>query len=95
MNVITIEILIIVFLILANEVFALSKMAIVSARKTRLQQRAEDGEKGAEAALSLAQEPTRFLSTVQIGITLIGILSGAFGGAKITEQIAAVLGRVT
>jgi len=91
MNEIATEILIVLLLILANGIFALSEMAIVSARKTRLQQRAEDGDKGAEAALALSQEPTRFLSTVQVGITLIGILSGAFGGATIAEEIAAAL----
>ena len=79
MNEITTEILIILLLILANGIFALSEMAIVSARKTRLQQRAEDGEKGAKAALALSEEPTRFLSTIQVGITTIGILSGSVG----------------
>jgi putative hemolysin len=88
------EILIVLFLILANSIFALSEMAIISARKTRLQQRAEEGDKGAEAALALSKEPTRFLSTIQIGITLIGILSGAFGGATIAEEIAAALSKV-
>ncbi len=88
------EILIVVLLILANGIFALSEMAIVSARKTRLEKRADDGDEGAEAALALSNEPTRFLSTVQIGITLIGILSGAFGGATIAEEIATALDRV-
>lgn len=91
MNQIATEILIVFLLILANSIFALSEMAIIAARKTRLQKRAEDGDKGAEAALALSQEPTRFLSTVQVGITLIGILSGAFGGATIAKEIAAVL----
>jgi len=93
MNVIATEILIVVLLILANSIFALSEMAIVSARKTRLQQKADDGDKGAEAALALSKEPTRFLFTIQIGITLIGILSGAFGGATIAEEIAAGLSK--
>ena len=93
MNKIATEILIVILLILANSIFALSEMAIVSARKTRLQQRADDGDKGAQAALALSQEPTRFLSTVQVGITLIGILSGAFGGATIAEEIAAGLNK--
>jgi putative hemolysin len=95
MNEITTEILIILLLILANGIFALSEMAIVSARKTRLQQRAEDGEKGAKAALALSEEPTRFLSTIQVGITTIGILSGAVGGATIAEEIAAALEKIT
>lgn len=94
MNKITTEILIVFLLILANSIFALSEMAIVSARKTRLQQRAEGGDKGAEAALALSQDPTRFLSTVQVGITMIGILSGAFGGATIAEEIAAALDNI-
>jgi putative hemolysin len=95
MNKIATEILIVFLLILANSIFALSEMAIVSARRTRLQQRAEDGDKGAQAALGMSKEPTRFLSTVQIGITMIGILSGAFGGATIAGEIAAVLNNFT
>ena len=94
MNKIATEILIVFLLILANSIFALSEMAVVSARKTRLQQRSEDGDKGATAALALSNAPTRFLSTVQVGITLIGILSGAFGGATIAEEIAAAVGKV-
>lgn len=87
----TTEILILIILILANGLFSLSEMAVVSARKARLQQRAEEGSKGAKTALALAVQPTRFLSTVQIGITLIGILSGALGGATIGEKLAAYL----
>ena len=93
MNVPTTEILILILLILTNGFFSLAEMAIVSARKVRLQQRAEDGNKGAETALVLARHPTRFLSTVQTGITLIGILSGAFGGATIAEWLAAYFAR--
>jgi putative hemolysin len=88
MNAPTTEILILILLILTNGFFSLAEMAIVSARKVRLQQRAEEGSKGAEVALTLARQPTRFLSTVQTGITLIGILSGAFGGATIAEWLA-------
>jgi putative hemolysin len=94
MNSIVIEILIIVGLILANSLLALSEMAIISARKARLQQKADDGDKGAAAALILSENPTRFFSTVQVGITLIGILSGAVGGATIAEEIAKVLGQI-
>jgi len=94
MNQITTEILIVCLLILANSILSMSEMAIVSARKTRLQQRAKRGEKGAQTALRLTEEPTRFLSTVQVGITLIGILSGAFGGATIAEQISAGLDNI-
>ncbi|HEU0292857.1 MAG TPA: hemolysin family protein [Anaerolineales bacterium] len=89
MNTLTTEVLILVLLILINGLFSLSEMAIVSARKARLQQHAEEGSKGARTALALAVQPTRFLSTVQTGITLIGILSGALGGATIAESLAA------
>lgn len=78
-----------IVLILINGLFSLSEMAVVSARKVRLQQRAEEGSKGARTALNLAAQPTRFLSTVQIGMTLIGILSGALGGATIAEALEA------
>lgn len=90
-NQITLEILILLILILANGFFAMSEMALVSARKTRLQQDARDGNRSAKAALQLGRDPTRFLSTVQIGITLIGILSGAFGGATIAGQISSAM----
>jgi putative hemolysin len=94
MSDLVIEIIIVLLLILANGVFALSELAILSARKARLQQQAKDGDKGAKAALELAQEPNRFLSTVQIGITLIGILTGAFGGTTIAGEIAALLNEI-
>lgn len=78
-------------LIVLNGFFAMSELAIVSARRVRLQQRAERGSHGAVVALELSDEPTRFLSTVQIGITLIGILAGAFGGATLAEEFAVYL----
>src|SRR3954465_2419928 len=81
------EIVIIILLIIANGVFAMSETAFVSARKVRLQQRANEGDKKAAAALELANSPNRLLSTVQLGITLIGILAGAFGGATIAESL--------
>lgn len=84
------DLLIILLLILINGVFAMSEIAIVSARRVRLQQMAEEGDLGARAALALGEHPTRFLSTVQIGITLIGILSGAFGEAAITQRLIPV-----
>ena len=71
---------IIVFLILLNGLFSMSETALVSARKANLRQRADAGDKGARSALELANSPNRFLSTVQIGISLIGVLSGAVGG---------------
>ena len=68
-------------LFLLNGLFAMSELAIASSRKTQLQQWAEEGNDQAAAALRLAEHPNRFLATVQIGITLIGIITGFFGGA--------------
>lgn len=85
---ITIEIVIIVALVLFNGALAMSELAVVSARKARLQSRAEGGDAGARMALRLATEPNRFLSTVQIGITMVGILAGAFGGATLAETVS-------
>jgi putative hemolysin len=82
------EVTLILLLVLANGVFSMAEMAVVSARKARLRQRAEEGGKGARAALALSANPTDFLSTVQVGITLIGTLAGAFGGATIAEKLA-------
>ena len=87
----TAEALLILLLVALNGFFAMSELAILCARRARLQRRADSGSKGALIALSLADSPTRFLSTVQIGITLIGILAGAFGGATIAEAVAARL----
>ncbi|MEH2133653.1 MAG: hemolysin family protein [Nostoc sp.] len=88
MSLITLEILIILVLIIANGVFSMSEMAIVSARKVRLQQLANQGDAKARVALKLAESPNHFLSTVQVGISLIGILTGAFGGATIASRVA-------
>jgi putative hemolysin len=88
------ELIVILLLLALNGVFAMSELAIVTARKVRLEQRAEEGDAGARAALKLAHEPTQFLSTVQVGITLIGVLAGAFGGATMAEKVAAGLTRV-
>ncbi|MCP9818291.1 HlyC/CorC family transporter [Synechococcus sp. Cruz-9H2] len=81
------EILFILLLIIANGIFSGSEIAVVSARKLRLQQLAEKGSRPARAALRLAESPNDFLSTVQIGITLIGILSGAVAGATVAQQL--------
>ncbi|MBP1741178.1 MAG: hypothetical protein H6Q48_3471 [Deltaproteobacteria bacterium] len=81
------ETLVIFLLIAANGVLAMSEIAIVAARKARLQQSANSGDAGARAALELATHPNRFLATVQIGITLVGILAGAFGGATLAHEI--------
>ncbi|MDX1665364.1 MAG: hemolysin family protein [Candidatus Promineifilaceae bacterium] len=85
------EIGIIFALILLNGLFAMSEIAVVSARTIRLQQMAGQGNRGAAAALELAESPNRFLSTVQVGITLVGIFAGAFGGANIAGELALVL----
>lgn len=82
------EILIIVVLLLLNGAFALSETAIVSARRGRLQAMADAGDPGARIALETAHNPLDFLSSVQIGITLIGVLAGVFGGATFAEAIA-------
>src|SRR5574338_394793 len=79
------DIVLILLLILINGMFAMSEIAVVSARKARLQNLAESGSPGAQAALSLHQEPTSFLSTVQVGITTVGILSGAVGERTLAD----------
>jgi putative hemolysin len=66
----------------------MSEIAVVAARKVRLQQRAEDGDERARTALALAHDPNKFLSTVQFGITMVGVLAGAYGGATIAEKLA-------
>lgn len=82
------EVVVIFVLVMLNGVFAMSEIAVVSARRARLQQRADAGERGARVALELAESPDRFLATIQIGITLIGIMAGAFGGATLASEIA-------
>ncbi len=89
-----IEILIILLLILANSLFVMSELAIVSARKVRLQQLAERGDNKARVALQLASSPNQFLATVQIGITLLGILSGAFAESTIVRRLEPILTRM-
>jgi putative hemolysin len=89
-----IEVLIILALILANGLFAMAELALVSARKTRLEQAAHDGDKRALTALELAASPNRLLSSVQVGITLIGIFSGALAGATLTSDLSAWIGGV-
>lgn len=91
MNQILIEFAIILILLVVNGVFAMTEIAVVSARKGRLRRLAEGGDTRAAVALELSESPNRFLSTVQIGITLVGILAGAFGGATIAEQIGKAL----
>jgi putative hemolysin len=85
------EIVLVLLLLVVNGVFAMSEIAVVSSRKARLQQRAEAGNLGARRALELAENPNRFLSTVQVGITMVGVLAGAFGGATIAAPFAEYL----
>lgn len=88
------EILIILFLILVNGVLAMSEAALVASRKARLQQKAGGGDKPSSQALKLIEDPNTFLSTIQIGITLIGVMAGAVGGATLSESLAASLRRI-
>lgn len=86
-----IEILAVLVLILLNGLLAMSELAVVSSRKSRLEHLAQQGRRGARAALRLIDEPSRFLSTVQIGITLVGIVAGAFSGVTLGERLGAWL----
>ena len=88
------EIILIFVLILANGFFSASEIAIVSARKGRLEQRAEQGVRGARSALDLAESPSRFLAAVQVGITLVGTLASAFGGARLADGLSSVIATV-
>lgn len=88
MNVIFLELTILLLLILGNGLLAMAEIAIISARKVRLQRSAEQGDDSARRALELADEPADFLSAVQVGITLVGVLAGAFGGATLAETLA-------
>ncbi len=89
-----IESLIVFLLILLNAVFAMSEMAVVSSRKARLQHRINEGDTRAQTALNLAENPGSFLSTVQVGITLVGVLAGAVGGAALSEPLSQPLAQV-
>ena len=73
------EIALLIALVLLNGAFAMSEIAVVSSRRARLQSLADEGDQGARVALAMHQEPSSFLSTIQIGITSVGILSGAIG----------------
>ncbi len=95
MRQIAFEMSIILLLLLANGVFAMAEIAVVSARKARLRRLADQGNASARIALELAEAPNRFLSTVQIGITLVGIFAGAFGGATLAAELAGPISRVS
>lgn len=86
-----IAIVVVLLLVVLNGLFSMTELAVVSSRKSRLQHRAERGDRGARAALKLAEEPTHFLSAVQVGITLIGILAGAYGQAAIAGELTRIL----
>ena len=88
------DILVILLLIAANGVFSGAELAIISARRHRLEQLSAQGQRSALVALRLADSPNQFLSTVQIGITLIGILSGAVGGATVAQRLSGWLEQV-
>lgn len=88
-----IDIAIVLGLIALNGLFAMSELAVVSSRKSRLESLAARRVRGARAALRLTEDPTAFLSTVQVGITLVGILAGAFGGVALGSEVAEWLGR--
>ena len=88
------ESVIILVLIILNGILAMSEIAVVSSRKARLQSDAEKGSKRAKSALSLAESPNRFLATVQVGITLVGILMGIFSGGKISAVIGQKLNSI-
>jgi putative hemolysin len=88
------DLLILLALIALNGVFALSELAIVSSRRTRLQTRADKGDRGARVALQLQEDPSRFLSTVQVGITLIGVIAGAYGATALAEDVAPVVAQL-
>ncbi|ACK66443.1 protein of unknown function DUF21 [Rippkaea orientalis PCC 8801] len=94
MSAIATEIIFILLLIIANGIFSGSEMAIVSSRKVRLEQLASRGNRQARTVLNLINAPNNFLSTVQIGITLIGILSGAIAGATLAERLTAIFQRI-
>src|SRR6185369_7165220 len=87
------EVLFLLALILLNGAFSMSEIALVAARKGRLQARAKEGDRGSAAALELGEDPTRFLSTVQIGITSIGILNGIVGEAVLAKPVSEWLRR--
>ncbi|MGI6207980.1 MAG: hemolysin family protein [Anaerolineae bacterium] len=88
------QFLIILVLMIVNGIFAASEIAVVSVRRARMQQLAEEGDSRADVVLELAANPNHFLSTIQVGITLIGILAGAYGGATIAPLLAALLADV-
>jgi putative hemolysin len=94
MTSLTLEITFIFLLLFANGLFAMAEIAVVTSRKARLKNMADHGASGAKLALSLANSPGKFLSTVQVGITFVGVLASALGGARLSERLAGVLAKV-
>lgn len=94
MSTIGFEIIFILVLLLANGIFAMAEIAVVSARKARLKTQADEGDANARLALDLANSPGKFLSTVQVGITLVGVLAGAVGGAHISDKFELFLDQI-
>jgi putative hemolysin len=90
----TLEILFIFALLLANGLFAMAEIAVVASRKARLKNMSDEGHPGARLALALADSPGKFLSTVQVGITFVGVLASALGGANIAEKLASAIATV-
>ena len=91
---ITSQLIVIISIILINAIFVLSEMSVASSRKARLQQRINDGDKRANTALQLIEDPNLFLATVQIGITLLGVFVGAWGGATLAQPLSVLLANV-
>lgn len=94
MSYILLEIGLLILLLVANGVFAMAEMAVISSRRSRLQAMGEEGNRGAMTALSLVASPGQFLSTIQVGITLVGTMAGASSGAALIGELAPVLARV-
>lgn len=94
MTAIAVEVTIIFVLLLANGVFSMAEIAVVSARKIRLRRMADAGDSRARSALELAESPNRFLATVQVGITLVGVIAAAFGGATLSAKLAEPLRQI-
>jgi putative hemolysin len=94
MSQVALEIAILFLLLIANGVFAMAEIAVVSSRKARLRRLADQGNGQARIALELAESPNRFLSTVQIGITLVGIFAGAFGGATLAAKLTGPIAQI-
>ena len=90
----TLEVGVVLALILSNGLFATAEMAFVASRKSRLKRMAEEGQAGAQVAVEMTESPTRFLSTVQVGITLIGVLAGAYSGARLSGPLATQITRL-